>query len=559
MLSFDVCIVGAGPAGLALAKELDGGPYRVCLLESGAREPTARAQDLANGAVELNRDCYDNPAFLHARAVGGTAHRWCISIDDETYFRVGKLEPIDFEARRWLPHSGWPLDAAELEPYYRRALDRCGLGSSSSFDSMSWADSAHQPVPSISGRLESQVYLFGRQRVFLHELPGQMTASGNVMLLTDSTCVELESVDGGARVTRARVRTFNGRQFFVAARAVVLAQSGFEVPRLLLASRADVGRGLGNQHDLVGRYLTDHQLVKAGSIVAVSRQAGSRLGFYDTRVHREVPVAGKLSIADKALDDEQILASALMLVPRPSWSPARVVQHLFGRETTARSPALASAMTVRRSIKHHTWPRNLARHCSNMIRGADDLVYGLTRYHSAFQPRYTIDQGGWSEPAAPGVNTIEAIQICEQAPDPGNRITLSNDRDALGMPKPAVRLTWGDFDRQSVCRAQDIFSQELETAGVGRLASLRRDGDPMVRQISAHHPAGTTRMSSDPRSGVVDADCRVHGTNNLFVASSSVFPTSGYTPPTLTILALAIRLADELVSILGYNDLPPIL
>ncbi len=552
-LNFDVCIVGAGPAGLTLAAELDGGPYRVCLLEAGAMAPDPAHRALADGLVALNDDCYENPGFLHEVAVGGTAHRWCIEVGDDVWFRMGKLSAGDFERRSWLPHSGWPITAAEMEPWYDRALAHCGVDPAA-FDPQRWTDEGHQPIPSLDGRVESSVFVFARRAVFTEELPARLARSATSTLIHDAACVELESEGGGARVTRLRVRSLTGREFHVAARAVALTTGAFDVPRLLLASRSDVPAGLGNTGDLVGRYFTDHQIVKAGSIDTDRSDLPARLAYYDLRSCHGARGTGTLAVGGKTLDKEQILSSAMMLVPTANPSPGWAVQHLWGRETTNRSPALASAMAVRQALKHGQRPPQVGRHLIRMAAGADDLAFALTRIYGKFPAYWSIDRGGWSQPiqrGQPEVKGIEAFQLCEQAPDPENRITLADEVDAVGMPKPKVHFRWSDLDRHSAGRSQEIVSRTLEDAGVGRLRRWRRRGDPLVRQMTAHHPAGTARMSADPSTGVVDADCKVHGTANLFVASAAVFPTAGYTPPTLTVLALAARVADAIVELLA--------
>jgi choline dehydrogenase-like flavoprotein len=253
-----------------------------------------------------------------------------------------------------------------------------------------------------------------------------------------------------------------------------------------------------------------------------------------------------------------MLNNTLMLIPRPPRSAATAIQHLYGRETTIRTPAVRSAIELRRSIVARRAPAGLGRHLANIVRGADDLLFFKTRSGPFFQPRYTIDDSGWfQEPHRDTrFRSFDAFQLCEQAPDPDNRITLTRARDTLGVPKPRVRFRWGELDRDSICRAQEIYRSELAAAGIGQLRYQRRDGYPLVRQISTHHPAGTTRMAAEARHGVVDATCRVHGTRNLYVASSSVFPTSGFATPTLTIMALAIRVADTVDQLLSSNQLP---
>jgi choline dehydrogenase-like flavoprotein len=137
--------------------------------------------------------------------------------------------------------------------------------------------------------------------------------------------------------------------------------------------------------------------------------------------------------------------------------------------------------------------------------------------------------------------------MAEQAPNPASRVTLTDRRDALGLPR--LRLEWrlSPDDVDGIIRSQQIVKTAIEAAGLGRVISRFDDGleSPATLQGGWHH-MGTTRMHTDPLHGVVDADCRVHGVSNLYVAGSSVFPTGGYANPTLTLIALALRLADTL-------------
>ena len=166
---------------------------------------------------------------------------------------------------------------------------------------------------------------------------------------------------------------------------------------------------------------------------------------------------------------------------------------------------------------------------------------------------YNRDSGGWYE--APHrdqfFKVIDLYQIAEQSPDPDNRITLSSERDATGMRRPTVHFRWRDHDIRSALGSQEIVKNALEEAGIGRVLMERRDGMPLVTQMTAHHPAGTTRMADEPTEGVVDRNCRVHGVDNLYVASSAVFTTGGCAPPTLTIVALTVRIVDAVKASLG--------
>ena len=149
----------------------------------------------------------------------------------------------------------------------------------------------------------------------------------------------------------------------------------------------------------------------------------------------------------------------------------------------------------------------------------------------------------------PARRAIFFMNELEQAPNPASRVRLIEQRDALGMPR--VQLEWrlSGLDKRSIRRAHELLARELGRAGLGRLQLMLSEDEhrwPPELGGGRHH-MGTTRMHRDPARGVVDPDCRVHGVGNLYVAGSSVFPTVGAANPTLTIVALALRLADHLV------------
>ena len=154
------------------------------------------------------------------------------------------------------------------------------------------------------------------------------------------------------------------------------------------------------------------------------------------------------------------------------------------------------------------------------------------------------ERSEWSR--GPGTHrrfaAFELIVNLEQAPDPGNRITLGHDRDRFDLPTAAIHWRWGALDQTNLARIHAIVAVELERQGLGRVEV--HAGAP--QDPNAHHHMGTTRMHPDPRRGVLDEHARVHGVSNLFVAGSSVFPTGGFANPTLTIVALALRLAEHL-------------
>lgn len=555
-LSCDVCIVGAGPAGLATASELAGRGLRIVLLESGGFADDAATDALSAANVADNEDLYPDPRWSHSRRVGGTAAQWDVAIDGRMHCHVMPFDALDFRRRTWLAHSGWPIDLEALEPYYIRAQALCNAGP---YDYLpqSWATASFQPFAFPGERLATRMLAVSPQPLFQRVIPRRLKTSGDVKLLTWSNAVELETDLAAHRVTGVRVACLDGRGFRVAARIVVLAQGGFETPRLLLASRRFSPDGLGNRHDLVGRFLMDRQIVKAGVLRPADGRLG-RFGFYDLQQVRGEYRLAKLTLAPQVLEAEHLLGSLVSFSPRERAWRHRLLDRPLGRPTTSRAPAYHAARALRAALRERRLPPRPGALVGRMMRGLDDLFYIRVLRRSRFQTEYNLDNGGWS--ILPDLDTrfdgLDVHQMCEQSPDYDNRVTLGSTRDATGMPTVDVHFRWNLLDIQSILRTQEILQAAFADAGLGTLQLARRGEMPVVAQMSSHHPSGTTRMSSDPRRGVVDSDCRVHGMANLFIASSSVFPTSGFAPPTLTVIALAIRIADTIKARLGAVATP---
>jgi choline dehydrogenase-like flavoprotein len=550
-LGCDVCIVGAGPAGLAAASELMDRGLRIVVLESGGFADDAATAALSACAVEESADLYPDPRYARSRRVGGTAAQWDVDVDGRMHIHVMPFDAGDFRRRPWLAHSGWPIDLETLEPYYIRAHALCNAGPCD-YLPQSWATSTFQPLAIPGERLVTRMLALSPQALFQRVLPHRLKASEEVRLLTWSNAVELETERDASRVTGVRVACLDGRGFRVAARIVVLAQGGFEVPRLLLASRRFAPDGLGNGHDLVGRFLMDRQIVKAGVLVPPDGRLG-RFGFYDLQQVRGKHRLGKLTLSERMVESEHLLGSLVSFSPRERSLRRKLLVQPFGRPTTSRAPAYHAARAFRTALRDRRLPREPGAQLGRILGGLDDLFYIRVLRRSRFQTQFNLDNGGWS--VLPDLDTrfdgLDVHQMCEQSPDYDNRITLGDACDATGMPAAQVHFRWNLLDIQSILRTQEIMQAAFAEAGLGTLHLSRRGELPVVAQMSSHHPAGTTRMSSDPHRGVVDPECRVHGVSNLFVASSAVFPTSGFAPPTLTVIALAIRVGDTIKARLG--------
>jgi choline dehydrogenase-like flavoprotein len=480
----DVCIVGAGAAGITLARALMDRRVDVCLLESGGLAPDAATRALSRG--ENAGLPYFPLDGNRRRCFGGTTGLWA------GWSRP--LDDVDFEARAWVPESGWPFGKEELVPYYRRAHAVCALGVDE-YEPAGWEarlGCARLPLP--AERVETRIYLLNPVR-FGRKWRGALAQAPGVRVLLHSNLLEIVT-DGAARVvTGLRVGTLRGTRFSVTARDYVLAAGGVENARLLLLSDGARPAGLGNDHDLVGRYFMEHVHFPSGTLRLVDPRE-ARVALYRAR-RRAV---ARLFLPAAVQARERLLNASIALDPR--------VVGIRGRLARALRTA---GEGIRRSV------RGLA--------GRD----------------------GQREPRARGLRLHYTL---EQAPNPASRVTLATERDALGLRR--ARLEWRTtaLEAETFRRCRRLLDEAFRRSALGWIETARDEHEnvwppPPLQGRRGHH-MGTTRMSADPRRGVVDEHCRVHGIVNLHVAGSSVFPTAGAGTPTLTILALALRLADRI-------------
>jgi len=511
----DVCIVGAGAAGITLARELIGARCRVALLESGDLVFRHRAQFLYRGE---NRGV-DNFPTTHSRfrMFGGSTTRWA--------GQCRPLTPLDFERRDTIPYSGWPFGFDHLAPFYRRAQPVCNLPSDD-FDPLSWSRREGNSLSVPSDRLDSKVFQFSYPRDFGRSYRQELEAAPNIDVYLNANVIQIETGDGGDSVTGVRVATFNKKQIRFVAPFFVLACGGIENPRLLLASRDANPNGLGNRFDLVGRFFMDHPYFLSGyydpASPALSRNFYT-IDSYD-RVGREQKAHAALALKEPLLRKSGVNGAALYFVRRPRY---KMLPAYF-------SPAGRSFTHMMDIMSHSDVPnRRFGQHLCNILRGLDVIALNLSRQAlEPFRPRPLL-----------GLRTI-----LEATPNPDSRVTLTQRRDPFGLPRVSVDWRLNRRDLDGFKELLSTIRAEFDRLGLGRLVeddAVDEAGWPQSMTGGKHH-IGTTRMHVDPREGVVDPNCRVHGMSNLYIAGSSVFPTSGCVNPTLTIVALTIRLADHL-------------
>ncbi len=484
-LDTDVCIVGAGPAGLVLATEL-ASRCDVIILESGGDRAEPAAQALNDG--DLIGDEYAGLRATRHRQVGGTSHLWNTPVGGAPGAKYAPLDAFDFQRPGAGAAGHWPFGLTELREYYARAQRVCGLGPCA-YDAAPWAQPVYEPWPP-SGVLVSRVYQLGTRQALLDPLRTAVDRATNVRLCTHATVVALHREDGGRRVGRVAIATAGRGAWSVRAKRVVLAAGAVENARLLLLTHDGSGCA-GNASGWLGRGFMEHPRDSAIVLRPRSGDLYAASSFYD--VHRAADgtcVLGRLALADEALRSGELPNASATLLARP-------------RSALGRMRTLVPA-TVRRQMPGggHGW--SARTHAARLFDG------------------FTV------------------LLNIEQLPHPANRVTLGRRRDAFGVPLPTLEWRWRPDDQRRLDRLRALVAADLRARGAVTIETARHP-DP-----NAHHHAGTTRMHDDPALGVVDRHARVHGTDNLYVAGASVFPTAGFANPVLTIVALALRLAAHL-------------
>ncbi len=509
----DLAVVGCGAAGLAIAREFAGTGLRVAVIEAGTMRPRRRSQSEYRGR-NTGRANFST-ATSRFRCFGGSTSVWG--------GHCRPLDSLDFETRDAIPWSGWPFDWTHLQPYYHRAQSFCQV------ESVEFQQGPDSQLT--SDWLEPRVYGLSNP-VNLGATHQECLASAdNVTVYLNANLLELESNSTGTVVTGLRLGRPGAQPLRVEASCYVLASGGIENARLLLASNRQRPGGLGNQHDLVGRFFTDHPYVSPGYLepgpgdfppgrcVLQSYEADQR----DSDWH------GAWGLCTHILREEGLNGACLYLVPRPKHKTTAPYWSRGGRAVTH----LIEVLQGRDRLDG---------------RLGDDLAALLGDLPNVLRTTGNRVAGFWNH------NQVLGLRLAlEATPCPESRVTLGPTRDRWSMPRVRVHWRLNQQDLRGYDRLLGVFRSEIARLGLGRVVEhgLRAsDGWPAGMTGGKHH-MGTTRMHHDPRQGVVDPDCRVHGMENLYVAGSSVFPTGGYANPTLTIAALTIRLADRLKDRLG--------
>ena len=481
--AFDVCVIGAGPAGITLARRLADAGAEVALMEAGTLEITAESQEIYEGEI-AGLDYFPLDA-ARLRFFGGTSNHWggwCRALDAH-----------DFDPKPFNDLSGWPIGRIDLDPH-RAEADRI-------LDLPPETLATDLPFTQDGYDFRRFQFRWSTPTLFAEKYGPEIAASPLIHLGLDANLVDLRLDDRLGGVTAARFRSLAADDpgFEVRARIFCLCTGGIENARLLLNFRSQAPEGIGNRHDLVGRYFCEHPSFQIADVLLPGEPL-PELEFYCP--------------SEQFIYARSVLNFGLRFEPGP-WPPTM--------------PASAARIGL-------TSPFELAL-----------LEFMRSEAHP---PRRAVAQEH-----LPLASTATLRTAHEQALDPASRVRLGEDRDALGLARPVLDWRLGDLDIHTMRTAATAFGRHLAAENRGRVR-LREwlFTDPVVfpditaDEVGGQHHMCTTRMAEDPRHGVVDRDCRVHGLDNLFIAGSSVFATPGHANPTYTITQLSLRLGDHLAT-----------
>ena len=548
---YDVCIVGSGPAGMTLAVELADSGLRVAVLESGRLRTSAPAdalRALASEGIAIKE-------WSRERVFGGTSTTWA--------GLSSPLDPIDFGPRPFAA-PGWPLAREALLPYWERAARRYRFAPLRLYGPEGFGALKGRGDASLAWReLDEKIFLacsepqdFGREHRAAVEGEG-------VDLWLDATVLRLERGAAGAggggaagaggaggapRVAHAAIAASNGRHGELRAAAFVLAAGGIENARLLLVSRDLCAAGLGNEHDQVGRGLMNHPKNYHG-VIRLARPVRELPYHFGCLHHGYAGYAG-LRLAEARQAELRCLNSYVRFEPLFPWSDNRGVEAFV--LIAKRSKGLLRGWKQRREGEVVELRDYSETGDDSDLQNERKSLLGwigigvLVLLNAVVVARYLASR--LLQGRAPLIRNVRLRNFMEMEPHADNRVTLGEATDAFGQPLAVVRHQTTALDRRSLVALHEALAGELAGNGFGTLESglAARTGDGWPIDQDASHHMGTTRMGRDPATSVVDANCRLHGAENVYVAGASVFPTSGCANPTFTLVALAIRLADHL-------------
>ena len=497
-----LCIVGAGAAGITIARRL-AGIKDVILIESGDFEMDGDTQSLYSGSnVGLP---YFDLLQCRLRYFGGTTNHW------GGYCRAN--DPIDYEGRDELGLPEWPVSKDEIEYFTFKAAEELGI--SSDFVSAESVLSLNK-IPSeellenVSSDFYTKVFQITNKVRFAKIYRSELREQINLKVYLNLNTVHIQLAPDGSKVTSILCKTLKGKTVTVKAQEFIIGSHAIENARLLLNSNDVHKQGIGNQYDHVGRYFMEHVHIYASKLIP----SDTFPRLYGKDVLGQLNLNANLSFTDEYLRKEGLLQYYCRF--NPVYATEQVEASLSGVKSRIMEP----------------FSNKLFDDIKTVVNNFGDSVDLVKSHFGLGQP-------------TPKYYSLE--HRIEQAPNADSRVVISKEKDALGVPKADLQWELNEHDYRTFKDGHEKVVNELSSMGLGRIVVEDITRELVDSRIKGHyHHIGTTRMSKNPADGVVDPDCKVHGISNLYIAGSSIFPTAGYSGPTMMIVAFSIRLAEHI-------------
>ena len=496
LIEGDICIIGAGASGISIALQFAHTRHKVILLEGGGFEYEDRMQELYAGTTSGQK--YFPLKSIRLHYFGGTTGHWagfCSVFDD-----------IDFQKRDWVPGSGWPINRKDLNPYYAQAHSILDLGPFN-YDPDYWhqQDPEMTPIPFDKKQVWDKIWQFSPPTRFNTKFREPVLRANNVHLHTYANVTDIVADEQVKQIREVTVKNFAGKTHTVRAKVFILACCSVQNARLLLASNKQAPKGLGNDNDHVGRNFMEHIEIKSAELFLPNpEQLKLYQWTFGVKARAELAIAPELQARYKILNGTS------------SFSPLEEKEYdesFIDKWDDGKGGGFSKKMRDEGKSSYKATPEQLAE---------------LKKSHKAFQLFTRI----------------------EQAPNPNSRVTLKEEKDELGVPRAHLHWELTMLEKRSIRKIYEIIGREAGKAGIARVHMLDYLHDekdetwPGFTSGGWHH-MGTTRMSEDPKQGVTDANCKVHGIDNLYVAGASNYVTAAAPNPTLTVVALSLRLGDH--------------
>lgn len=505
LIEGDVCIVGAGAAGISMALDMMSMNFKTILLEGGGFEYEDKMQQLYKGNIKGPDNYPLTASRLHY--FGGTTNHWgghCSPLDE-----------IDFKKRNWVENSGWPISKSDLEPYFSKTSEILEL-ESSDFSLEYWGKipSFSKKIPINNEAVIEKIWQYSSPVKFNTKYRNTIENSDKIHLYSYANVTNILSNEGVSNIEELEVNNHEGRRGKVKAKYFILACGAVQNARLLLNSRNNLSNGLGNHYDLVGRYFMEHIHMRSNEIW-LNRFSSS--GRY-------------------ILDWGKTKANSRFSISPSKQEEFKILNGVFRIETLIRN---RTEKTLFERFSNEDATKN-----GYSLTFGEKIQRKLNKYEQ--QTVHNIDMAFGTQ------------VMMEQPPKRNARVILENERDELGMLRAGLEWNISSHEKYSILKMFELTAKELGLSGIGRVklndSLLEGNEDLWVEsRFPANHHMGTTRMSNDPKKGVVDSNCKVHGLNNLFVAGSSCFVTSGCANPTYTLISLSLRLSNHIKNKLNSN------